>query len=253
MQVVLAAGVAGVGGALLVGCSGSDMITFSQDAKREGIKQYNSGDYVDAAGSFRSAVRQDPRDYESYWYLGASKEQIKDYHGAILAYKTSLDVMGQTMGGRSDAATKEKVLDRMAHLIAAGDEAETQINGLVAEAQQRHSADDYRLLGRTFRYRGDADSAVDQYRRGLHFAQDDFGYHKEFGLYLAQLGQNADASRVLRDAYELDETDVQVNLALAKLGVSHESLAKRGVEPSDITPAPGATPARPSVVDAPRD
>ena len=52
----------------MIGCAAgtSDMLTFAQDARAKGLKQYNAGDYEAASGSFRSATRQDPRDYKSF-------------------------------------------------------------------------------------------------------------------------------------------------------------------------------------------
>src|SRR6185295_12663575 len=64
----------------LFGCA--DVITYSRDAQREGIKLYRQGDYADAAGAFRNALRQNPRDYQSYYYLGASYEAMTQYQQA---------------------------------------------------------------------------------------------------------------------------------------------------------------------------
>ena len=70
-----------VGG--LAGCASSDVVTFSKDARREGIAKYEAGQYGDASGSFRNATRQNPRDYRSHYYLGACYEQMGQHQQAI--------------------------------------------------------------------------------------------------------------------------------------------------------------------------
>ncbi|HEX4054226.1 MAG TPA: hypothetical protein VHX86_08175 [Tepidisphaeraceae bacterium] len=58
------------------GCG--EALTFSQDSKREGIREYSDGRYAQATGSFRNAIRQNPAEAE-YW-LGMSGG---DSHGAL--------------------------------------------------------------------------------------------------------------------------------------------------------------------------
>ena len=72
----------------LTGC-GTDMLTYSNDSKAEGIRKYNDGRYADAAGSFRNAARQNPTDDKTQYWLGLSFEQCQDYHEAIGAYIAS--------------------------------------------------------------------------------------------------------------------------------------------------------------------
>ena len=57
---------------LIAGFGCAEAITYSKDAHKEGMSLYEQGDYVDAAAAFSNAVRQNPRDYPSYFYLGAS-------------------------------------------------------------------------------------------------------------------------------------------------------------------------------------
>src|SRR6266536_5837007 len=75
---------------MLAGC-GQDIINHSDSTRKEGIEQFESRNYADAAGTFRNAARQDPRDYRSLYYLGASYEKLNQHHQAIEAYKASLD------------------------------------------------------------------------------------------------------------------------------------------------------------------
>src|SRR5438045_1969344 len=87
-------GLFALGGLMLVGvvgCAGgaSDMLTFAQDARQKGLKQFKAGDYEGASGSFRSATRQDPRDYKSFYYLGACYDKTGSYQQAAQSYQAS--------------------------------------------------------------------------------------------------------------------------------------------------------------------
>ena len=75
------------------------------------------------------------------------------------------------------------------------------------------------MLGKVYRYSQDPDSAIDAYNKGLLLDPNNFDIAKDYGLYLASLGQNQRAAPVLRQAYGLDKSDKQVNDALQQLGV----------------------------------
>src|SRR5579875_3606259 len=51
-----------------VGCS-SGIFAKYEDPKTSGMKLYQQQNYTDAAASFRNAIRSDPRDYQSHYYL----------------------------------------------------------------------------------------------------------------------------------------------------------------------------------------
>ena len=64
-------------GSLLLGLAAGcqDVLTYSDQTREAGMTAYMQGDYPKAAGAFRSALRQDPRDYRSHYYLGMSELQ----------------------------------------------------------------------------------------------------------------------------------------------------------------------------------
>src|ERR1700722_17558412 len=76
---------------LLVGGCG-DMLTYSKDARAQGLKLYNQQSYADAAGAFRSAIRQDPVGYANYYSLGQCYDQIGQWRESIAAYRSGWDV-----------------------------------------------------------------------------------------------------------------------------------------------------------------
>jgi tetratricopeptide (TPR) repeat protein len=246
----------------LSACS-SDMVTFSQDAKRAGMRQYNDGRYSEAAGSFQNAVRQDPTDAESEYWLGLSYEQGSSFHEAINAYKTGLSVMPPAWSARFNHELHDNMFDRLAKVVSQHDASNTETDLLVKTAADQKSAEQYRLLGRIFRYRGDADSAMEDYRRAVALEPANFPMQKELGLYLQQLTQNQEAGQVLRDAYRLNQDDEAVNLALRRLGMvpgpsllADNQYAKPilpGGQLPDLTPTPAAHSVGPTDSGAPRD
>ena len=200
------------------GCN-SDILTYANDSQRQGIQNMNDGKYVDAAADFRNAIRQVPNNPESFYLLGQCNEKLGQWHDAIDVYKTGIKVMPKSGYYPQDPTLKEKMIDRLANVIATDDPNHQETDALVKEAQRTNSVDDYRMLGRMFRYHGDADSAIDAYTHAAKLDADDFAVRKEFGLYLLTLNMNQQAADTLRDAYRLNQNDEEGNQALTKLGV----------------------------------
>src|SRR5439155_20283987 len=116
----VAAAAAGVLFLAVAGCQ-QELISHVDETRAQGIKLYEEGEYADAAGSFRNAIRQDPRDYRSQFYLGQSYEQLKQYQQAIQAYKASLDAQPRTLAGAEDEAQRVKTMNALAECIARSD------------------------------------------------------------------------------------------------------------------------------------
>jgi Tfp pilus assembly protein PilF len=222
---------------VLAGCA--QPLSYSQDFKHEGIRQYNSGEYLAAAGSFKASARQNPADYQTQYYLGLTEEKNGESQSAIEAYRLCLKLRPATPAGRFDVAMREKVLNRLAPLIAHTEPADPEINALQQEAAADRSPDDYRLLARVFALRGDADSAMTSYRSGFSVAPDDFLLAKEYGFYLLKVNQPAEGTRVLKLAWQIDSSDRQVDQTLRDLGVGNAQLV---VSNSRIENEPLATP-----------
>jgi tetratricopeptide (TPR) repeat protein len=232
--IVLTAAVA----ALLTGCA--EPLTYSQDFKHNGLAQYNRGEYLDAAGSFKAAAKQDPTDYMTQYYLGLSDEKSGQFESAVSAFRLCLKLRPAMPAGRADVATREKVLAHLAPLIARGDFADPEINAIQTEAAAEHLSEDYRLLARVHALRGDADSAITCYKDGFTYAPEDFPLAKEYGFYLLKMDQTADGTRILKKAWQLDPTDRQVASALRELGVTDSQLIVRSDRIE--APEPATTP-----------
>ena len=209
---ILTAGL--LGSFFAMGC-GTELLTYSHDFQREGLKQYDSGDYVDAIGAFTAAAKQDPADYHTQFYLGQCYEQTDSFHQAVLAYKLCLALIQQSPAGRMDIATRDKAFDALANLIGKDVAPDAEIEVIATDASTQQSAEDYHLLARIFTVKGDADSALDNYHHALILEPDDFRLNKEFGLYLLKMSQTQQATQVLEHAHDLNPTDKEVNDALA--------------------------------------
>jgi tetratricopeptide (TPR) repeat protein len=105
--------------ALLIGAVGcADSLVYAKDARSSGLALYNQGEYGDAAACFANATRQDPRDYRSYYYLGATYDAMHSYQQAIGAYHSCLDVMPLTLEGDNNVSFRLRAIDSLATSIA---------------------------------------------------------------------------------------------------------------------------------------
>ena len=204
--------------ALLVGCQ-QEIISHNPESRAQGMQEFQQGEYADAAGSFRNAVRSDPRDYRSSYYLAMSLENLKQYQQAIQSYKTSLDIQQRTLAGQDDEAQRLRTTEALASCISKSDSRDSELNLIEQKARAENQPSDWLLLGKIYQDRGDADSALDAYNHGYLVAPKDFMMAKQYGLYLEQVGQKQKAAYTLRKAYTLNQNDQQVNDALARMNV----------------------------------
>jgi tetratricopeptide (TPR) repeat protein len=249
------------------GCT--EVLTYANKSREEGIRLYNEHYYADAAGAFRNAIRQDPRDFKSQYYVGLCYDELKQHHQAFASFRTSLEVMTQLGPNYVDPNFRQQVLDGYGASVARHDENESEINALIKRASGSSSGEEWFILAKAFRLRGDADRSVDAYTRAARVAGDDFFIRREFGLYLLDpLAQNKDAEYWLRLAYKLEQRDEAVNAGLAKLGVTitassrnrepmprtapRQAIVIPTAQPSPASPSSGA-PVAGSAVDLPRD
>ena len=221
--------------------SGMLAVTNTKAVRDTGIRQYNAGEYIDAAGTFKNATRQDPRDYQSYAYLGDCYQQMGQQQQSIQAYKASLDTARRSFQGREDAAFRARTLDGLAGAIAKSGEVE--INAAQTAANSGANGEGWFLMAKIHRNLGDADSALDAYNRAALMGPKDFFISKDYGLFLEQIGQAKPAEKMLRRAYTLNGKDADVVAALRRIGVvpgpslyDQSALAKPAVPKGPIPP-----------------
>lgn len=211
------AGAAVIAASLLVsGCQSSTLLSSPSDSRREGEQLYREGSYGEAAGSFRTAIRRNPRDYKSQYHLAQSYEQMGQHQQAIAAYKASLDTAKLTLEGQENKQFRLLTLDGLAGVIARNDPQDIELNTIEEKAKGGQSAENWFVVAKVYRLRGDIDSAVNAYNRAALLDSKDFYIVKEYGLFLEQLGQTPKATQSLRKAYALNNQDPEVIAALRR-------------------------------------
>ena len=202
----------------LFGCGGvAELTASSSGSRQQGIKLDQAGEYVDAAGAFRTAVRTDPTDYRAYYWLGQSYDKLKSDHQAIQAYQAALDVQKRTMPGREDTMTRALIIDAMARTMARANDVTLQDDAISSRHQ---TAETKYIQAKAFQYSGDPDSALETYTQAALLDKKDFQIAKDFGLFLEQIpGQRQEATKQLRRAYSLNPRDQEVVAALRRTGV----------------------------------
>ena len=204
----------------MTGCS--DVITYADKTRDAGMVAYNQADYPKAAGAFRSALRQDPRDYRSHYYLGMSSLQMANYQQATVAFRACLDTQNVTLLGQEDEEIRNKALDGLAQAIVKSDDADLEVNKVEQAGRNKKgpaAAREFFVLAKVYRYRKLPDMALDYYNRAILEAPKNFAFAKEYGLYCEQLQQTAKAQEVLRQAYGINQRDPEVVAALQRIGV----------------------------------
>jgi Tfp pilus assembly protein PilF len=199
----------------LAGC-GSEVISYNRQFREQGMTQFGKADYADAASSFSNALRQEPGDYTSRYYLGQCEERLSKIQAAIKEYRTCLDVMSHSLEGKGDLEFRSKVLSALANAIAQEPE---RSGDLAAIERAPRTAENAFLLAKIYRQTGDADSAIAQFEQAQQIDPQNPEIAKEYGLYLEQLGQTKRADGELRRAYTLNSKDEEVAAALRRLGV----------------------------------
>lgn len=198
----------------LGGCS--DIITYSKESRAKGMELYDQGDYTDAAGAFKNAVRQNPADYRSHYYLADCYAKDQAYHQAIQQYQTCLVIMPTTLEGTDDRPLRLKALDGLAAALAATGDPQAETD---AVSQGENAQEKYFLLAKVDRHLGDADAAVMAYHQASLLDPKDFDIAKEYSLYLMKLKDIQAADPELRRAYALNDKDDDINSALREIGV----------------------------------
>src|SRR5215207_2415346 len=153
-----------LGCAVLVGCQ-QEIISRNPQSRSAGVRDFQEGNYADAAGSFKDAIRSDPRDYKSQFYLAQSYENLKQYQQAIQAYKASLDAQPRTLAGKEDKDQRIATIKALAACISKADNHDAETNLVEQAAKNGNRSQDWLLLANIHRNRGDADSALDAYNR----------------------------------------------------------------------------------------
>jgi Tfp pilus assembly protein PilF len=209
-----------VAAASFTGCiQTSEMITFSAQQRAKGIEFYDQQNIEKATGAFRDAVRQNPRDYISFYYLGKIYADAGNEQLASQSFRASLRVKSQTDEGQSDEVMDTPITDAAAMFTAKAQSRDAEIAAWEQLAQTSRSAIDWLVVAKTYAFSGDGDSAIASYDRAVMLDPNNLHVLKPFGLYLEKIGQKQRADAVLRRAYQLNQEDAEVNDGLRRLGI----------------------------------
>lgn len=198
----------------LAGCG--EVISYNRQFRQQGITQYNSGAYTDAASSFQNAIRQEPGDYTSHYYLAECYQRMHMPQQAIEEYQTCRTVMDHSLEGKTDRPVRLKVIEGLAAAIASQTDRSTDLSMLDAGPK---TAENAWIAAKVYRKIGDPDMAIQKFDQAQLIDPRDPAIAKEYGLYLEQLGQTRRADPELRRAYALNDKDEEVAAALRRLGV----------------------------------
>jgi tetratricopeptide (TPR) repeat protein len=197
----------------LTGCG--EWTVNTMQSRNSGIKQYNDGQYAEAVGTFRLALRGNPADYPSHYFLGASLARMGSYEQAIQQYKTTLDLMNIDLVGRDDYRFRLQTINSLAEAMVASKEGDFKSMTLPNSPAYENQF----LIAKVTRGEGDAEAAIDAYSQASLLAPKNFDVAKDYGLYLLQLNQTDRAKKELRRAYSLNGKDLEVASALRRVGV----------------------------------
>lgn len=204
-------------GLVLLGAGCANIITFSKDARRDGLVHFEQGRFADAAGSFQNAVRQNPRDYRSMYYLGASYDALDRPQQALAWHKAALDALPLTLEGKQDIAFRTRIINGLAGAIGKSDPRDEELNAYVARARGSADPYDHLLVAQIYAAKGDADSAIEAFNMAALNGPKAGPVYREYGLYLEHVGQREAAEQQIARAAQLLPQDPEVAAARQRL------------------------------------
>lgn len=211
--------------AIVAGC-GEPSAEFKQFME-EGIREQEAGRYAEAVGMFKGAAELDrERPEPSYrigrCYLAMADRKFAgaDFPGAlsetdraIAAFDDAISAFpgyGAAVQGKVDAL---KMRNRQSAALELADWAATH-SGLQAQKLI--------IKGKEYALAGDMDRAGLYFKQAVEVEPDNAAAHAERGLFYMRCGNDADAIRSLKRAYQLDPGARGVVQALTELGALSE-------------------------------
>ena len=208
----------------VAGCA--ELITYSNKSVDEGEKLQAQGKTDEAAGAYRNATQQNPRNYKAFFHLGECYQQMGREQQAIQSFRTALEVappvnlVGREPETIAEVDFRDRMVDGYATAVAKSQSRDAEMSALADRANASNAPLDLYVLARANAESGDADAAIEAYDRAVAASKaEDRAILKRYGLYLATIGQKQKAEAVLGKAYALTPTDPEINAALRQLGV----------------------------------
>lgn len=208
------------------GC-GKSSVSFNE-VYTEAVREYDTRNYSEALGLFKNAAeidreRPEPSYFYGLCYMGMADAHFKNDNlpaalrccdQAVSAFDAAIGAFpGYTKAvqGKADAL-RLKGKHQAAADIAAW-----------AATQSGPQASMLILKGRQLAQTGDIDGAQLSFRQATSVEPENAAAHAELGLFFMRCGNDAEAVKALRKAYELDPGAPGVVAALTRLGVSTDA------------------------------
>ena len=202
------------------------LITYSNKSVEQGEQLQAAGRTEEAAGAFKNATQQNPRNVKAYYGLGQCYQQLGREQQALDAFKTALSVQpkvdpaSHSPQAVAQVAFRDKLVDALAGCIAKAQSKDAELSAVTQKATASNDPLDWYVVARTNAMLGDADAAIDAYGKALATSNNnDRAIVKSDALYLAQVGQKPQAEEMLKKAYQMTPDDAEVNAALRQLGI----------------------------------
>lgn len=204
----------------LAGCESPDVT----DLRTEGIRQYRSGQYIESAATLRYALKQNPSDAPSAYYMGlnyrataARKYNEGDVPGACRQLDTAIKYFDQAIthwpNYQAAVEAKTEALELRGKYEQALLTAEA-----VAENNRGRAVDHLIFAGDKFRDVGDYDKALAQYQAAISAYPDSARAYVSLGKLYVAIGEAGKAADAFRRARELDPGNAEAADQLARLG-----------------------------------
>lgn len=175
---------------LAVGCA-EDV----KDIRTEGIEQFRGHQYIESMASLRYALRKNPNDAESNYYMGLNYRALAErrfHEGDLPAARRTLDVavvyftqaVKTWPNYMAAIQAKNEALESRGKFDAALTVAESQAD------HNRGIADHFVYLGDEYRERADYDNALRAYKTALALDPNHAGAQQSLSKLYAQAGND---------------------------------------------------------------
>jgi len=238
---LMVCGVALVGLATVVAGCAEDV----SDLRTEGIEQFRDRQHVESMATLRYALRKNPNDAESNYYMGLNYRALAERRfrdGDLPAAKRTLDnaIVYFTQAIKTwpnylaAIQAKNEALESRGKFDAALTLAENQAEN------NRGIAEHYVYLGDEYRERADYDNALRAYKTALATDPQNAPAFAGIAKLYAQAGRRDLALDAFRRAHELDPSRPEAAEALAAIEQFSDVVASPPSQP--ITPQPTIPP-----------
>ena len=192
---------------------------------REGLREYDAGQYAEAIAMFKEAAESDRERPEPSYYTGLCYLKMADRQFRQDDLPAALRYCDRAIGAFDAAAGAFPGYSRaiQAKTDALKLKGENQAALAVANWAAAYVGPQAKMLimkGRQYAQAGDIDNAQLAFQQAVSIEEKNPAAHAELGLFYMRCGNKGKAVESLQRAYDLDPGSPTVVAALAKLGAT---------------------------------